>query len=107
MATSQNCRERLYTMSLEYTDPSLFLNGFFSQTKQKSQDCIAWVNISVCAQSMGECFHVYANSLALCVSVFALGWKSEEIYTDRYHNNKENIYFNGWHGPFVYTQHLR
>lgn len=56
---------------------------------------------------MGECFHVYANSLALCVSVFALGWKSEEIYTDRYHNNKENIYFNGWHGPFVYTQHLR
>lgn len=44
---------------------------------------------------MGECFHVYANSLALRVSVFALGWKSEEIYTDRYHNNKENIYFNG------------
>lgn len=29
MATSQNRRERLYTMSLEYTDPSLFLMASF------------------------------------------------------------------------------
>lgn len=76
MAMWQNRREGLYTMSREHTDP--VFNGFFSQTKQKSHDCIAWVNFSVSADSMGECFHVYANSLARCVSVFALGWKSEE-----------------------------